>query len=55
MTMPSCQALNVIEQLVDDEHPTGAENTCIINFKDGSVLTLIFTPPPHEVTSGTIH
>lgn len=52
---PPCQALDIILKLVDAKGPVGPETALIINCRDGSVLTLAFTPPPDEPQSGTIH
>jgi hypothetical protein len=48
MMMPHCQALDIIEQLVGEKCPTDLANSLVVNCKDGSTLTLIFTPPPDE-------
>lgn len=54
LTMPPCQALDILETLAG-EKPIGPENTLIVHCRDGSVLTLIYTPPPDEPISATRH
>lgn len=53
--MPGCQALDIIEQLVGEKCPTDLANSLVVNCKDGSVLTLTFSPPRDEPQSGTLH